>query len=68
MKRCREFRTVNFIKSVLRLIVHARGMFADAKVCALHDADVAGKGLTAPVLVGAAGTAIGAMQSNDFLV
>jgi hypothetical protein len=43
-------------------------MFADAKVCALHDADVTRKSLTAPVLVGAAGTAIGAMRSNDFLV
>ena len=64
MQRCHEFHTVNFIKSVLMQIVHARGMFVDAKLHAQQDADVAGKGLTASVLVGAVGTAIGTMQSR----
>ena len=64
MQRCHESHTVNFINSVLKLTINAREVFADAKVCAQRDVDVAGRGWTALVLVGAVEIAIGVIRSR----
>ena len=67
MPKCQEFPTVNITKNRLKLLVRARRMIVDAKRCAQRGVDVAGKDLTAQVLVGAVEIAIGGMKKSDFI-